>query len=63
MLEDDSTVKKSRPSDLDHIEIDNALIRPVSISEVDGAAGAEHTCLFRTRLDTGQQGDAQIKMQ
>jgi hypothetical protein len=32
-------------------------------SEIDGAAGAEHTCLFRTRLDTGQQGNAQIKMQ
>lgn len=32
-------------------------------SEIDGAAGAEHTCLFRTRLGTGQQGDAQIKMQ
>lgn len=28
------------------------------LSEIDGAAGAEHTCLFRIRLDTGQQGDA-----
>jgi hypothetical protein len=40
-----------------HLEMDDALIGPVS-REIDEAAGAEHTCLFRIGSRIGQEGGA-----